>query len=625
MAPTLFGPPRTLHGSSSRRNGAFNLVLVAEGYVQSELGWSNQPNLRALFWQDAMKLVDALAKEQPFKSFPALLNVFALPVESAQSGQLVRDYNPVPEALRKTAFKFYFGAGGIARQVNGEKDMVRQAVQDAGLGFAEHILVIVNCSVYGGHGPTGMGWLTTGDPTWPRVAIHELGHSGFHLSDEYQYLHDEDTDPLRTSAGAEPSEPNVTRSLDLQSFKWRSLVTSFTPWPSTVPHAAGQCTRPHPLQPGVAPNSIGAFEGADHFDCDTYRPAERCLMRNHAHAFCAVCAREIVPTRLPLLAVDQRNPSTLNLPTAAGQNARWTHFVSLPDPRRPSARRLLLLYDATTGQYELYDLYELWIMRKYMPAVFGSIETDLVVILPTLFNGQLELTGFRFAPPARIQYRIGSGLASIQKLSEDFLPLGTPTHAALAKGASQLALTYNRFTGQAVLQALNAAAQSPMLIAAEVWEKGWSLILPLAGWASDFVLCYDWRSGQYAIRGLPSTFGIGPPAVWSSPANSAPLAIHLTHAIALAHETASYVVTYSAFTGFGALFAVRSGGLGLDYLGPLRFDAGAPLMPTLGQGLAALDLVDTILPQADSVGTPWLALYSRDQGRAISYATFGQP
>ena len=283
-------------------------------------------------------------------------------------------------------------------------------------------------------------------------------------------------------------------------------------------------------------------------------------MRDHDDPFCAVCARQIVPTMY-------RNVVRESIRRRA-RSRRCPASGDL-DARRGAARSgrgdaaFLLLYDAVGRR--LRAARRLPDDRRLSERDRGrrEIERDLTCFVPTIFAGQLELTAYRFAPSARIQYRIGPTLAPLQKIREDGFPLPVPTHGVLVtRGADQLVLSYNRLDRRGRAGAARARRQTPTIVAAEQWELNWSTVAPLRGWAESFVFCYEWRSGNYAIRALPATFGGAPAPVWSSPGNVFPLVRQMTHALSLAHGTGVFVVGYWALTGMGSVYALRAVGAG---------------------------------------------------------------
>ena len=48
------------------------------------------------------------------------------------------------------------------------------------------------------------------------------------------------------------------------------------------------------------------------------------------------------------------------------------------------------------------------------------------------------------------------------------------------------------------------------------------------------------------------------------------------------------------------------------------------MMPSLGQGLAALDTIHTLPKGQTTTDLPWFIVYSQTLGRALLYGTFGQ-
>ena len=90
--------------------------------------------------------------------------------------------------------------------------------------------------------------------------------------------------------------------------------------------------------------AIGAFEGADHFDCGIFRPALTCKMRENAQPFCQVCE---VTARLNLGHYMLVQGRAITMPAGA-----WTHMKNSPLRYQPAHlglqrrhRRLLPISD----------------------------------------------------------------------------------------------------------------------------------------------------------------------------------------------------------------------------------------------------------------------------------------
>jgi hypothetical protein len=136
----------------------------------------------------------------------------------------------------------------------------------AGVPF-EHIIVLVNSSVYGGGGIYNQLLVTTSDhPTFSQVLVHEFGHSYAGLADEYAY---DDGFETMYPADTEPWEPNLTTKVDFRQ-KWADML----------PDATGR---------------VGLYEGGGYQSKGVWRPSSDCRMRtNESPDFCPVCSRAIL-------------------------------------------------------------------------------------------------------------------------------------------------------------------------------------------------------------------------------------------------------------------------------------------------------------------------------------------
>src|SRR4029453_3907189 len=157
-------------------------------------------------------------------------------------------------------------------------------------------VVVVNHREYGGSGGTVAVYsLAEGAVD---IAIHEIGHSGFHLADEYEFLSEQGCTKGEsghdTYTGPEPDEPNVTKDPNKATLKWRHLLTPGQNPPTTT---NPDCTKCLPTTSPVPPNTVGAFVGARYFHCGLYRPVFNCKMRTKEQPFCPVC-KDVIRTTL---------------------------------------------------------------------------------------------------------------------------------------------------------------------------------------------------------------------------------------------------------------------------------------------------------------------------------------
>ena len=226
----------------------------------------------------------------------AKVNVIRLDVESDASG-----------VDTSTFFGGSLGGLTVDRGLTWDEQL---ATDTADLWFPEWdtLLLFFNTIEYGGQTILGTDFgggvgASTLDPVFFKdIALHELGHAGFGLADEYDYLqgcdhdggpHDDlgaqDTYP---NANGEPVYANVTN--DLFALKWSSLVDpSITVPPATT--TSSDCTEcDAQLPPSTLPSdAVGAFEGAFHYHCNIWRPEYLCRMKLIELPFCAVCESHI--------------------------------------------------------------------------------------------------------------------------------------------------------------------------------------------------------------------------------------------------------------------------------------------------------------------------------------------
>lgn len=263
----------------------FNLVILAEGYRQAELG---------LFAGEASKFVRALFSTSPFDQHSCAINVYRVDVASTDSGADDPAACGGTGATPATYFDARFCSGGVPRALVCNTAL---ALSVAGAQVPEYhsVQVLVNSSKYGGTGGTvGVSSTATQNSSgaavdWPQILIHEMGHSIFGLADEYEYYQGcTVSEPAQNKwTFGEPPKPNITAS-KTASGKWADLINTAT-LPTTTNPNCGQC------DPQASPGSnlVGTFEGAGYYHCGLYRPQFDCKMRKLSAPFCAVCSRII--------------------------------------------------------------------------------------------------------------------------------------------------------------------------------------------------------------------------------------------------------------------------------------------------------------------------------------------
>jgi len=288
----------------------YDVVLLAEGYTAGQ---------QAAFAQHAQEFLDFMLATPPFSTNCSALNVWRIDVISDESG--ADDPTDPDDDFCKgasgddvdTYFDATFCAGGSARRLLVADSSIAETVLNAEIPGWDQALVIVNSNTYGGGG--GAIATTSVSGTWENIAIHEWGHSGFNLADEYQYYLGCGTDTDRDNhPGPEPAKPNVTIEDDRALVKWADLIDIATPVPTTSNDDCSMCDDSADPFPGD--QVVGIYEGAHYYHCDSFRPVFSCMMRDFA-PFCPVCTRRILEVLDPYQPANQAPICDANGPIVA--------------------------------------------------------------------------------------------------------------------------------------------------------------------------------------------------------------------------------------------------------------------------------------------------------------------
>lgn len=239
-----------------------DIVFLAEGYAESQAD---------KFKSDVQKMSDALFAVAPYKASQDRINVRGVFRQSEESGTDL----PHKGIFKNTALNSSFNTLDIDRYLLLD-DNHRMHQMAASVPY-DIIVVLVNTTTYGG-GAICMDYCvcTTDSPQSQMVFVHELGHALAYLADEYVgNVSYNDMYP----DGIEPVEPNITRQLDPNQIKWKSLLTKDVVLP-TLPTRGKRGER-----------IVGAFEGGGYLSKGMYRPESSCWMGsiNPKEGFCVVC------------------------------------------------------------------------------------------------------------------------------------------------------------------------------------------------------------------------------------------------------------------------------------------------------------------------------------------------
>jgi hypothetical protein len=205
-----------------------DLLILGDGYTKSDM---------AKFRKDSQHFTDILFKTGPFKERRKDFNVWAVEVESMESGIDKPDVG----VWKNTALGTSYYTFGSERYVL--TDYNRELRNIASAAPYDFVNILVNDNRYGGGGIFNLYATCFAQPDKPEMAwqmdyvyVHEFGHSFAGLGDEY-YSSSVAYNEFYPK-GAEPWEPNVTALLDPKSIKWGSLMEKDTP----VPTAWGKST-----------------------------------------------------------------------------------------------------------------------------------------------------------------------------------------------------------------------------------------------------------------------------------------------------------------------------------------------------------------------------------------------
>jgi hypothetical protein len=151
------------------------------------------------------------------------------------------------------------------------------------------VLVFLNTTERAGEGDGGTRvGIATLYETRNQIALHELGHAGFDLADEYC----SGEDAYDAINDGEPVEVNVTATLN--PLKWDWAIDSSTAIPTTSNPDTTCTTCDTRTASPVAAGTVGAFEGGYYYKCGIWRPEFNCRMRvSEYDGWCAVCSAQI--------------------------------------------------------------------------------------------------------------------------------------------------------------------------------------------------------------------------------------------------------------------------------------------------------------------------------------------
>ncbi|MBR3645341.1 MAG: carbohydrate-binding protein [Lachnospiraceae bacterium] len=233
------------------------IILMGDGYTASE---------QDKFLEVCRRITNQFMNKAPFSDSDIKnhINIRAVCVVSNESGvQENADANGNSLPAKDTFFSTTFFNSGIERLIIAHNSTRVWEIRDQYMQDAKCPIVIGNSTKYGGAG--GSYCTISAHNDSPEIAIHEFGHTGGHLADEYWEL----TTDNRSEA------PNRTNNGNASTCKWSDLIGKN----GVGLYGYDELKNDHPQQYQM---SIG-----------WYRPHQSCEMRYLNQQFCEVCKRQI--------------------------------------------------------------------------------------------------------------------------------------------------------------------------------------------------------------------------------------------------------------------------------------------------------------------------------------------
>jgi IgA Peptidase M64/Peptidase M64 N-terminus len=296
-----------------------DIVILGDGYTSGE---------KKKFESDLKRFTAVFLGHEPYKSRKNLFNIYGVFKASVDSGI----DEPGAGIYKNTVLGTSFYSLGSERYVLTEEN---KAVHDlAGYVPYDAIYIMCNSARYGGGGIYNFYCTFVSDNQFSNyIFLHEFGHSFGGLADEY-YTSDVAYNEFYPK-DLEPVEPNITRLLDKENPKWKSLLSPGieipTPWEKgdydkadyawqkerreinahiaelkrlksprkEIDAAQGEYDKKDKYHSGEVDKyllasryagKVGAFEGAGYSAIGMYRPMLDCIMFSKGtKPFCKVC------------------------------------------------------------------------------------------------------------------------------------------------------------------------------------------------------------------------------------------------------------------------------------------------------------------------------------------------
>lgn len=262
-----WGAPRfTTVVDNGPSHNRLDVAILGDGYAEDDM---------PLFYADAAQIIDEFRAVEPLKTYFDHFNFHRVDVISHQSGVTDRWQKPPVRVRSALGTHFSFIA---ERRLVGPDPWVWYVASQSGVPW-DSVLVVCNTPRRGGATlfTMGIGYASRNSSDFPRIMIHEAGHSIAKLMDEY--------------TGELPDFP-LFRGRSLPNFLPFANVTTNGKRPKWKVWVEAQTACPTPGADRCGPEIVGAFEGAAYTNFGVYRPTTDCIMKRHYASFCPVCREQ---------------------------------------------------------------------------------------------------------------------------------------------------------------------------------------------------------------------------------------------------------------------------------------------------------------------------------------------
>jgi hypothetical protein len=490
----------------------------------------------------------------------------------------------------ETPFDVTFSTN-IARELNGDPGAVQAVLRAVpGLPPINAALVIVNSSESAGTSEGDAAWLTLSSVG--RTFVHELGHLGFGLADEYEYRTGASGEPVHTRTDtSEPANPNVTVQNTAATVKWRHL---FQPPNVAIPSTiGGPCRLDHPVKAGVPSGAVGLFEGADQNSCGIFRSSEKCCMRAEADPFCVVCEQ----------AISTRLAGGVNAgPARLFDAAAWTHAMTLAPLVIQPDDFDLVTYNAETGRIAMAFASDF--QRSSATAISARGEMSIDPGFHSLASFALGDRRFLAAENILGQRKIfqvdadaiqafppGPAFVELFERPAAVPPVVGASHMlSLSLGPATVILRYDRITGGLELETFDPVQNRPVTIASTAagslvaWHPRLSSLTSVTIAGIPHVIGIDMIERRVFVARAAMPFGPTPMLMLTDTFASGLgfLMPFQTHAFGFTHANRPTLLTYSNLDGAVRLYDVRPDQSGIDFTFTWTLTPGAKALFDVG-------------------------------------------